>query len=635
MKSKTIFAVRMIAGTVTAGVMAAGLILATISNQSESSAIRLESNAPVVLQSNVIPEVERMVSEIEEMMLTSGGKTIGSVLTMQGKAEEESAGEETEASVYEVAVQSVDETAVNQTPLSQYFSDKAIVNGDLVETYLNMRSTPEDNGPENILAGVDADMIVDVVKEQDTWTEICVDGIYGWVKAEFLLNGTEAAEYVELTADPYAEVIAANMNIRMGKSTNSGILDVAYQGEAYPLLSLEDGWAYVKLGDILNGYLAGNCVTINYVWNDLIIATKIAGATDDQVINLEANPQQGGIITPSDVIGTTGADETEANPSLPAETQTPETQAPVVQVPEMNITPTVPEQPATTPTQPAPTPTQPAPAPTAPPETQAPETQPPVTISRIEAFYTGLNQKVEGDVVGRAEICVYVYYSDGSMQVTTEGWSSDDIGMILYEGEEVITIHYGGLSSNIVLNVAPAPTQPAPAPTQPVPAPTQPAPAPTQSAPTPTQPAPAPTAPPETQAPAQPAPDVAYVNNVALSGELTAYALKLCSQYGVDSSVIFSVMYQESKFNPNAVSGSGAIGLMQIIPRYSQDRMNRLGVTDLYDARSNMLVGIDLLAEYYHTYGSWAAALTQYRYGTTNASHDYANLILSRTSMFQ
>ena len=63
--------------------------------------------------------------------------------------------------------------------------------------------------------------------------------------------------------------------------------------------------------------------------------------------------------------------------------------------------------------------------------------------------------------------------------------------------------------------------------------------------------------------------------------------------------------------------------------------MSRLGVTDLYDARSNMLVGIDMLAEYYYCYGNWVQALTRYRYGDPGASGDYAALILSRTSMFQ
>ncbi len=116
---------------------------------------------------------------------------------------------------------------------------------------------------------------------------------------------------------------------------------------------------------------------------------------------------------------------------------------------------------------------------------------------------------------------------------------------------------------------------------------------------------------------------------------MTQYTLNLCSQYGVDSSVIFSVMYHESHFNAGATSGSGAQGLMQIIPRYSASRMAKLGVTNLYDPASNILVGIDLLAEYYHTYGSWNQALTAYRTGNAGNDSAYAATILGSVGMFQ
>ena len=74
---------------------------------------------------------------------------------------------------------------------------------------------------------------------------------------------------------------------------------------------------------------------------------------------------------------------------------------------------------------------------------------------------------------------------------------------------------------------------------------------------------------------------------------------------------------------------------MQIIPRWSYDRMARLGVTDIYDPASNILVGIDILAEYYHTYGNWNQALNRYRTGDPNVDVGYAALILSRVGMFQ
>ena len=275
-----------------------------------------------------------------------------------------------------------------------------------------------------------------------------------------------------------------------------------------------------------------------------------------------------------------------------------------------------------------------------------PETQPSteaVTVTGIEAFYVG-GTKSEGDVVCSNEVYVVAAYSDGNYATITEGWSSNDIGMMLHAGENVITLSYGGFSSNIVLTVTAASsaspeTQPAAPETQPAAPETQPAAPETQPAAPETQPAAPETQPaaPETQPTVpetQPTGSI-RVTNVALSSDLTQYTLNLCSQYGVDSSVIFSVMYHESHFNAGATSGSGAQGLMQIIPRYSAYRMAKLGVTNLYDPASNILVGIDLLAEYYYTYGSWNQALTAYRTGNAGNDSAYAATILGNVGMFQ
>ena len=45
-------------------------------------------------------------------------------------------------------------------------------------------------------------------------------------------------------------------------------------------------------------------------------------------------------------------------------------------------------------------------------------------------------------------------------------------------------------------------------------------------------------------------------------------------------------------------------------------------------------VSLDMLAEYYHLYGSWVPALTHYRYGFGDGPADYASLILGLSGMF-
>ena len=67
----------------------------------------------------------------------------------------------------------------------------------------------------------------------------------------------------------------------------------------------------------------------------------------------------------------------------------------------------------------------------------------------------------------------------------------------------------------------------------------------------------------------------------------------------IDPFLIFAIAERESGLNPNAVGDNGAsIGLMQIQPRWSKERMKRLGVTDLGEPKGCVKVAIDILLEY-------------------------------------
>ena len=77
---------------------------------------------------------------------------------------------------------------------------------------------------------------------------------------------------------------------------------------------------------------------------------------------------------------------------------------------------------------------------------------------------------------------------------------------------------------------------------------------------------------------------------VDLSGQLSPYdglAKKYALRYGQDWRLITAQMYQESKFDPKAVSWVGAQGLMQIMPATG----SQLGFTDLHDPEESIHAG--------------------------------------------
>lgn len=58
----------------------------------------------------------------------------------------------------------------------------------------------------------------------------------------------------------------------------------------------------------------------------------------------------------------------------------------------------------------------------------------------------------------------------------------------------------------------------------------------------------------------------------------------------------------ESNFQPNLTSSAGCIGLMQVSPYWQSDRAAKLGVDDLWNPYSNILVGVDFLEDLYYNY---------------------------------
>ena len=117
------------------------------------------------------------------------------------------------------------------------------------------------------------------------------------------------------------------------------------------------------------------------------------------------------------------------------------------------------------------------------------------------------------------------------------------------------------------------------------------------------------------------------------SGEMVRAAYRAADEVGLDPLLVLAVISIESRFNPIAESVAGAIGLMQIIPRFHLEKLKAHGGEHaVFHPESNILVGARILQEYVHRTGSLEAGLQQYNGAFSDGSAKYALKVMTERS---
>jgi soluble lytic murein transglycosylase-like protein len=120
------------------------------------------------------------------------------------------------------------------------------------------------------------------------------------------------------------------------------------------------------------------------------------------------------------------------------------------------------------------------------------------------------------------------------------------------------------------------------------------------------------------------------VSGVAIEPVVTA-AQAAGSKVGLDPLLIIAVAAVESRFNPFAESAMGAQGLMQVIPKFHQDKLaaGDAGKTALLDPHTNIQVGARVLKEAIARAGSVQAGLQQYAGAPGGGDSQYAVKVMA------
>ena len=103
--------------------------------------------------------------------------------------------------------------------------------------------------------------------------------------------------------------------------------------------------------------------------------------------------------------------------------------------------------------------------------------------------------------------------------------------------------------------------------------------------------------------------------------DYSKYVEKAAEDYGLDEELIYAVIRTESSFNPDAQSGAGACGIMQIMPssfewlQQKRDTVGEYTTEDLFDPEICIDYGSYLLKYFYDLYGDEKCAVAAYNAG--------------------
>ena len=114
------------------------------------------------------------------------------------------------------------------------------------------------------------------------------------------------------------------------------------------------------------------------------------------------------------------------------------------------------------------------------------------------------------------------------------------------------------------------------------------------------------------------------------SGQFVAIAYRAGTQHSLDPLLILAVMAIESRYNPVAESVMGAKGLMQVIPKYHQEKLlDHGGEPALLEPAVNIMVGTQILREYQRRFRDLETALQMYGGALDDPQTTYASKVLA------
>jgi soluble lytic murein transglycosylase-like protein len=126
-----------------------------------------------------------------------------------------------------------------------------------------------------------------------------------------------------------------------------------------------------------------------------------------------------------------------------------------------------------------------------------------------------------------------------------------------------------------------------------------------------------------------------YLVPLEATRQMVETAVEVGAELKVDPLLLIAIIAVESSFNPYAVSGYGATGLMQVVPRFHENKLALHGGEEaLWDPQTNIRIGAEILVEYIRWSGTTELGLQRYNGAADDPSLAYARRVGAHLERF-
>lgn len=118
--------------------------------------------------------------------------------------------------------------------------------------YMNVRSTPENKGDDNVIGKLTSKAAGDIIETLDGWYKIKSGTVTGYIAAdpELIATGQGAKDLAMQNATQMAIITTDVLNVRVEPNTDSKIWTQIVKDERYPVVDQQDGWVQIDLGSV-------------------------------------------------------------------------------------------------------------------------------------------------------------------------------------------------------------------------------------------------------------------------------------------------------------------------------------------------------------------------------------------------